>query len=398
MAAWTSSLPGALRITAVTAEPRMNTVLDKKRITFPEYQGDGLVGPLDGVRVLEFAGSAPAAFVGTVLSDLGADVVRIDRAAAAPGAARTSNPLTRGRRSVVIDLKSTAGVQTALSLAEHADILIEGFRPGVAERLGIGPKEAHDRNPRLVYGRLSGWGQTGEWAERTAHDLAVLALTGALDADPETGAPVLPPAAYLSSFAGGGMAHVQALLAALYERSVSGTGQVVDTALSDGAALVTTLVHQWRDAPGVHTVTDAPHYAVYECADGRYMAVAAIEPRLYQALLVQLDLQDEPGLADRDDPAQWELLREQIAAKFRDHDISHWKKIFTEVDAGTVPVFSAAEAAEHPQLATRHAFIEVDGTHQVAPASRFGRTPLPAPGPSPVPGEHTKAVLAEWVR
>ncbi|MEU1086452.1 CaiB/BaiF CoA-transferase family protein [Streptomyces sp. NPDC005892] len=355
------------------------------------------MGPLQGVRVLEFAGSAPTAFVATVLSGFGADVVRVDRAATAAGASGP-NPLNRGRRSVAIDLKSREGVETALLLAAHADVTVEGFRPGVAERLGIGPREALARNPRLVYGRLSGWGQSGEWAERTAHDLAVLALTGALERDPETGAPVLPPSAYLSSFAGGGMAHVQALLAALYERSVSGQGQVVDTALSDGAALVTTLVHQWRAAPGVPTVTDAPHYAVYTCADGRHMAVAAIEPRLYQALLLQLDLHDAPDLADRDDPEQWDLLRSQIAARFRLHDSDHWAKVFSAVDAGTVPVLSADEAARHPQLAARAAFLELDGARQVAPASRFGRTPAAAPGPSPVPGEQTAAVLADWVR
>lgn len=355
------------------------------------------MGPLRGVRVLEFAGSAPTAFVGTVLSGLGADVVRVDRAGTQESAFGP-NPLTRGRRSVAIDLKSREGVERALELAAHSDVLVEGFRPGVAERLGLGPQHVLGQNPRLVYGRLSGWGQSGEWAERTAHDLAVLALTGALETDPETGSPVLPPSAYLSSFAGGGMAHVQALLAALYERSHSGRGQVVDTALSDGAALVTTLVHQWRSAPGVHTVTDAPHYAVYACADGRYMAVAAIEPRLYQALLTQLDLHGVPDLGDRDDPAQWELLRSQIAARFRLHDSDHWVKVFSAVDAGTVPVLSAEEAAHHPQLAARNAFLELDGGRQVAPASRFGRTPVAAPGPSPVPGRQTGEVWEEWVR
>jgi alpha-methylacyl-CoA racemase len=355
------------------------------------------VGPLAGIRVLEFASSAPTAFVGTVLADLGADVVRVDRALPAAGARRVSNPLARGRRSVVIDIKSDDGVQTGLSLIERADVLVEGFRPGVSERLGIGPQAALTRNPKLIYGRLSGWGHSGEWASRAAHDLAVLAVTGALDTEPSTGAPVPPPSAYLSSFAGGGMAHVQAILAALYERTHSGQGQVVDTALSDGAALVATLIHQWRQSPGVHTVTDAPYYTCYVCADGRHMAVAAIEPRLYEALLQQLGLHGSPDLPDRADPMQWSALRTVLAEKFREHDSPHWAKLFAEVDACVVPVLTAAEAATHPQLVARGAFVEIGGSLQAAPASRFGRSLSHVPGPAPLPGEHTDEVLTEWL-
>ncbi|MCX5393625.1 CaiB/BaiF CoA-transferase family protein [Streptomyces sp. NBC_00094] len=388
-----------------------------------------MAGPLTGVRVLEFAGSAPTAFVGTLLSDLGADVVRVDRApataprpaadadtgpgptarpdtapATGPGAhpARPAtdrapeNPLSRGRRSVALDLKSPEGAERALDLAAHADILVEGFRPGVAERLGIGPEAAHARNPRLVYGRLSGWGQQGEWAGRAAHDLAVLALTGALDTDPATGAPVPPPTAYLSSFAGGANAHVHGLLAALHERERSGRGQVVDTALADGAALISTLIHQWRAVPGNHTVTDAPHYSLYPAADGRYLAVAAIEPRLYGNLLEQLGLADAEALPDRDDPAAWPELRALIAARFASRDRDHWVKLFDAVDAGVAPVLAAAEAAVHHQLAAREAFVAIGDTLQPAPASRFGRTPTGVPGRAPLPGEHTEEVVAEW--
>ncbi|MFB7545431.1 CaiB/BaiF CoA transferase family protein [Streptomyces zaomyceticus] len=367
-------------------------------------------GPLTGVRVLEFAGSAPTAFVGTVLSGLGADVVRIDRTpGAAPGPddpRPAENPLSRGRRSVALDLKSLEGVEQALALAGHADILVEGFRPGVADRLGIGPEAALARNPRLVYGRVSGWGQQGEWAGRAAHDLAVLALTGALDTDPATGDPVPPPTAYLSSFAGGANAHVHGLLAALHERERSGRGQVVDTALADGAALISTLIHQWREVPGNHTVTDAPHYSLYRAADGRHLAVAAIEPRLYRNLLEQLGLADaDPGadagtdggtLPDRADPAAWPALRELIAARFASRDRDHWVKLFDAVDAGVAPVLTAAEAAEHHQLAAREAFVTIGGTRQAAPPSRFGRTPAGTPGRAPLPGEHTEEVLAEW--
>ncbi|MGA5196408.1 CaiB/BaiF CoA transferase family protein [Streptomyces exfoliatus] len=361
-----------------------------------------MAGPLAGVRVLEFAGSAPTAFVGTVLSGLGADVVRVDRApgtAPGPDAPRPpENPLSRGRRSVALDLKSPDGVEQALLLAEHADILVEGFRPGVADRLGIGPGPALVRNPRLVYGRLSGWGGQGEWAGRAAHDLAVLALTGALDTDPATGDPLPPPTAYLSSFAGGANAHVHGLLAALHERERSGRGQVVDTALADGAALISTLIHQWREVPGNHTVTDAPHYTLYRAADGRHLAVAAIEPRLYQSLLDQLGLTDAEGLPDRADPSCWPALRALIAARFATRDREHWVKLFDAVDAGVAPVLTAAEAAEHHQLAARQAFVRVGDTLQPAPPSRFDRTPAEAPGHAPLPGEHTEEVLAEWRR
>ncbi|MFI0985892.1 CaiB/BaiF CoA transferase family protein [Streptomyces exfoliatus] len=361
-----------------------------------------MAGPLAGVRVLEFAGSAPTAFVGTVLSGLGADVVRVDRApgtAPGPDAPRPpENPLSRGRRSVALDLKSPVGAEQALSLAEHADILVEGFRPGVADRLGIGPGPALVRNPRLVYGRLSGWGSEGEWAGRAAHDLTVLALTGALDTDPATGDPLPPPTAYLSSFAGGANAHVHGLLAALHERERSGRGQVVDTALADGAALISTLIHQWREVPGNHTVTDAPHYSLYRAADGRHLAVAAIEPRLYQSLLDQLGLTDAEGLPDRADPSGWPALRALIAARFATRDREHWVKLFDAVDAGVAPVLTAAEAAEHHQLAARQAFVRVGDALQPAPPSRFDRTPAEAPGQAPLPGEHTEEVLAEWRR
>ncbi|MFE2014123.1 CaiB/BaiF CoA transferase family protein [Streptomyces sp. NPDC059491] len=359
-----------------------------------------MAGPLSGVRVLEFAGSAPTAFVGTVLADLGADVVRVDRAPAGPadpdGDRAPENPLSRGRRSVALDLKSPDGVEHALSLAEHADILVEGFRPGVADRLGIGPQAALARNARLVYGRVSGWGQQGEWAGRAAHDLAVLALTGALDTDPGTGAPVQPPTAYLSSFAGGANVHVQGLLAALHARERTGRGQVVDTALADGAALISTLVHQWREVPGNHTVTDAPHYSLYRAADGGYLAVAAIEPRLYDNLLDQLGLAGTEELPDRADPAAWPALRALLAARFESRDREHWVKLFDAVDAGVAPVLTAAEAAGHHQLAARGAFVDVGGTLQPAPASRFGATPAGLPGRAPLPGEHTAEVLTEW--
>lgn len=341
------------------------------------------------------ASSGPAAFCGTVLSDLGADVVRVERPAGAGGRA-PQDPLGRGRRSVALDLKSPDGVRTALSLAARADVLVEGFRPGVCERLGLGPDVCLERNPRLVYARISGWGQQGPWAARAAHDVAVLALAAGLDTD-AAGRPLMPPAMYVSSFAGGAMAHVQGILAALYERTRSGRGQVVDTALVDGAALVATLIALWRRVPGNVTVTDAPHYTIYECADGRHMAVAALEPQWYGQLLEELGLAGDPAVPDVRDTAAWPALRALFAERFRRRDSAHWAEAFARREVCVVPVLTLAEAAEHPQLAARGTFVEVAGGPQPGPVPRFSRSARRAPQPAPAPGEHTEQVLKEWL-
>jgi len=347
------------------------------------------------VRVLEIAGSAPAAFCGTVLADLGADVVRVDRPSGRGAERVPQDPLGRGRRSVALDLKSADGVETALSLAEHADVLVEGFRPGVCERLGIGPDVCLGRNPGLVYARISGWGQEGPWAARAAHDVAVLAVAAGLDTD-HAGRPLMPPGMYVSSFAGGAMAHVQGILAALYERSRSGLGQVVDTALIDGAALVSTLVALWRRVPGNVTVTDAPHYTVYECADGRHMAVAALEPHLYGQLLEELGLDGEP-VPDVGDTAAWPALRGLFAERFLSRDAASWAEAFARREVCVVPVLTLEEAPAHPQLAGRGTFVQVAGHPQPGPVPRFSRSGRRAPAPAPGTGEHTEEVLKEWL-
>lgn len=352
-------------------------------------------GPLTGVRVLEIASSAPAAFTCTVLSDLGADVVRIDRDSA-HGERPAEDPLGRGRRSVALDLKSEDGARTALSLIERADVLVEGFRPGVCERLGIGPDACLARNPRLIYARISGWGRQGPWAPRAAHDVAVLAMAAGLDAD-GTGRPLMPSAMYASSFAGGGMAHVQGILAALFERSRSGRGQVVDTALVDAAALISTLIKLWRAVPGNTTVTDAPHYSLYECADGRFVAVAALEPHLYGQLLDELGLSGDPSLPDPGDEGSWPELRKLFAEAFRRKNSAHWAEAFARREVCVVPVLSVEEAAAHPVLAQRGTFVEVAGRPQPGPVPRFSRSGRRTPQPAPAPGEHTAEVLREWL-
>jgi alpha-methylacyl-CoA racemase len=357
------------------------------------------MGPLSGIRVLEFSSSAPCAFTGMMLADMGADVVRIDRApkeGTPATATRPPDPLARGRRSIALNLKDPADVAKALSLVEHADVVVEGFRPGVLERMGLDPETCAQRNPRLVYARVSGWGQTGEWRSRAGHDITFLALTGALEADRYQQMPPVPPSTYLSSFAGGGMLNVIGILAALQERSVSGRGQVVDAAMSDGAALLSTLIQQWRDVPGNVTVIDAPHYTTYACADGRYVAVGAIEPPLYAALLEQLGL-DAQTIPDRGDEQSWPALREMFAAAFLTRDSAEWVKVFQEHDACVVPVLTAQEAAEHPYFTSRGTFADVAGQWQPGPVPKLSRTPGQVPRPAPFPGEHTAEVFGEWL-
>ncbi|MFI5844581.1 CaiB/BaiF CoA transferase family protein [Catenuloplanes sp. NPDC051500] len=331
-----------------------------------------MTGPLRGLRVVEIAGTAAGAFAATLLADLGADVTRVDRPAAAPPA--PGDPLGRGRRPVTADLKDPAGAAAVLSLVTDADVLIEGFRPGVAERLGIGPAEAHARNPRLVYGRVTGWGQDGPWAQRPGHDITFLALTGAL-LGPDADVPVAPPPYYLSSFAGGGMTLALGVLAALQHRATTGRGQVVDAAMVEGAALLTGLVQRWREAPGVHTVTAAPFYATYACADGRHVAVGAIEEKFYRTLVATLDLDDLPS---RDDERNWPEVSRRFADAFRTRDRDDWAKIFAETDACVVPVLTLDEAATHPQAVARSSYLTVGGVTQPGPAPRFRDTPEPA--------------------
>ncbi|MEU3064560.1 CaiB/BaiF CoA-transferase family protein [Streptomyces subrutilus] len=350
--------------------------------------------PLEGIRVVELAGSAPAAFAATILAGLGADVVRIDRPSPG-GEYEPSDPLARGRRSVAANLKDPADLAAVKTLLERADVFLEGFKPGFTERYGLGPDAFAETNPRLVYARVTGWGQQGPWSTRPGHDLSFLAVTGLLDGDRLPGAPPAPPSTYLSSFAGGGLLQALGVLAALQERHRSGLGQVVDAAMADGAALLDLMVRQWREVPGRVTVTDAPFYSTYACGDGGHVAVGAIEPHFYAALVTGLGI-DGPDLADRADEAQWPRLREQIAAAFLTRPRDHWTTLFEEHEACVFPVLTRTEAAAHEALAARATFVDVAGHPQPSPSPRFSRTPLPAPTPPPKPGLTPQAALLAW--
>ncbi len=346
--------------------------------------------PLDGLRVVELAGIGPVPYAGMLLADLGADVVRVDRV----GGERPLVPhriLDRGRRSVALDLKQPRAVEVVLRLVEGSDVLVEGYRPGVAERLGLGPDECLRRNPALVYGRMTGWGQDGPLASTAGHDINYLALSGALDAIGPAGGPPVPPLNLLGDFAGGGLLLVVGVLAALR----SGTGQVVDATILDGLAGLTSMTlalaaaGQWRPERG-HNLLDggAPFYTVYPCADGRYVAVGAIEEPFYRALLAGLGL-DPAGLPDRTDPANWPDLQAAIAARFAARGRDDWVAVFAGTDACVTPVLTLAEAPDDPHQRARGTYL--DG--EPAPAPRFSRTPGKA-RPAPVPGEHTREILA----
>jgi alpha-methylacyl-CoA racemase len=359
------------------------------------------VGPLAGVSIVEFASLAPAPFGVMVLADLGADVVRIDRVSAAGSPAVLPDPLGRSRRSVAVDLKHPDGRAVALRLVERADVAVEGWRPGVAERLGVGPDACFERNPRLVYGRMTGWGQDGPLAGDAGHDIDYLAVAGALEPIGRAGGPPVPPLNLVGDFGGGGMLLAVGILAALLERERSGRGQVVDAAMVEGAALLTTMLHGfraaglWEGRRGENLLdSGAPFYDVYEAADGRYVAVGAIEPQFFAALLHGLGI-DPAAVPAQHDRRGWPLLRERLAAAFRTRARDEWAAHFAGRDACVAPVLDPGEAPAHPHLRARESFVEVGGTPVPGPAPRFGRTPSDRPRPAPYPGEHTDEVLGE---
>jgi crotonobetainyl-CoA:carnitine CoA-transferase CaiB-like acyl-CoA transferase len=369
----------------------------------------GSAGPLAGVRVVELAGLAPGPFGCMVLADLGADVVRVDRPPDAGGNRLTppvDGPIQRNRRVTVLDLKSPAGVADLLRLVDRADVLVEAHRPGVAERLGFGPETCLRRNPRLVYARITGWGQSGPLAERAGHDIDYIAVAGALEPLGRAGERPHAPLNLLGDFAGGGMLLAVGVLAALLERERSGAGQVVDAAMVDGSALLTTFLHgmlgagAWS-APRGHNLLDggAPFYDTYRTADGGFMAVGALEPAFYAELLAGLGLTGGPGLPAQYDRAGWETLRRRFTERFAQRTRDDWTTIFAERDACVAPVLSPGEAHGHPQNLARGTFVEVGGVRQPAPAPRFGRTPAAAPAAPPDPrwdGVTVAAVLEGW--
>ncbi|WBC15584.1 CaiB/BaiF CoA-transferase family protein [Micromonospora sp. WMMA1998] len=360
-------------------------------------------GPLTGVRVIELAGIGPGPFAAMMLADLGADVVRVDRVGGGGFGAFPGDLLNRNRRSLAVDLKQSAGRELVRGLVAGADALVEGFRPGVTERLGLGPADCLAANPRLVYGRMTGWGQDGPLASTAGHDIDYLALTGALHGVGRAGEPPVPPMNLLGDFGGGGMMLALGMVAALYAVRGGAPGQVVDAAIVDGVSVLATQIHAlrglglWQDRRGVNLLDGgAPFYDTYECADGRYVAVGALEPQFYAALVrltgFPLDGDDAP---DRDDPANWPALRAAWARLFRTRTRDEWAALLDGTDACVAPVLDWAEAPRHPHLAAREVFVAPDGVTQPAPAPRFSGTPTSVRRPPPAPGEHTDEVLAE---
>ena len=360
-------------------------------------------GPLAGVRVLELAGIGPAPFAAMLLADLGADVVRVDRPG---GPALSAVPpekdlLGRGKRSVGLDLKDGSGVAAALDLVARADLLVEGMRPGVAERLGVGPEPCLARNPRLVYGRMTGWGQDGPDADRPGHDITYVAATGALGASgPADGEPK-PPLNLLGDFTGAAYC-VVGLLAALHESKVSGQGQVVDAAMVDSTAHLTTMFHgllaagAWQDRPESNLLDGgAPFYGCYRTSDGGWMAVGALEDEFFAELLRLLDI--DPATVGRADPGRWPELRARLAQRFASRTRHDWTDVFAGSDACVAPVLSLVEATTQPHLAARGTFVDHLGVVQPAPTPRFSRTPTALDRPPPAVGQDTDEVLADWL-
>ncbi|WP_293786427.1 CaiB/BaiF CoA-transferase family protein [uncultured Aeromicrobium sp.] len=362
-------------------------------------------GPLRDVRVVELAGIGPGPFAAMMLADLGAEVIRVDR----PGGAALQvvpperDILGRGRASVALDLKSERGRETVLRLVEQADILVEGFRPGVAERLGVGPQDCHARHPRLVYGRMTGWGQGGPLAGTAGHDINYIAVAGGLDPIGRADGPPQVPINLLGDFGGGALYLVAGVLAALTHARRTGEGQVVDAAITDGVAHLLSMIVSmqqagaWSTRRGTNLLdTGAPFYDVYETSDGRWMSVGALEPQFWAALKETLAEHGVTDLPDRDDIAQWGALRERLATAFAGKTQAEWAEIFAPTDACVAPVLPLHEAPQHPHNAARGTYVEHEGILQPAPAPRFSATPATLTTPPSRPGADTREALAAW--
>jgi alpha-methylacyl-CoA racemase len=364
-------------------------------------------GPLAGYRMIEIAGIGPGPFAAMMLADMGAEVVRVERAQSARGPAPDhprSDLMLRGRRNVAVDLKHPDGVETLLQLVEQADAILEGFRPGVMERLGVGPDDCLRRNPRLVYGRMTGWGQDGPYAASAGHDINYIALGGALAHLRRAGQPPTPPLNLVGDFGGGGMMLAFGVVCALLEAQRSGAGQVVDAAMVDGTSVLMTMFWSLRglglfdeDAPGTNLLDSGAHfYDVYECSDGKYVSIGALEPQFYAELLTRLGLTDDRAFAAQMDRETWPELTQRLAAIFRTRSRAEWCAELEGTDACFAPVLTLSEAADHPHNRARRTFVEANGRLQPAPAPRFSRTPAAIGTPPAHPGEHSREVLADW--
>lgn len=362
-----------------------------------------MAGPLKGLRVVELAGIGPGPHAAMILGDLGADVVRVERPSNRPNPGPSGDFLMRSRRSVTADLKNAADRDRVLALIAKADVLIEGFRPGVTERLGLGPEDCAAVNERLIYARMTGWGQTGPRSQQSGHDMNYISLNGVLHAIGRAGERPVPPLNLVGDFGGGSMFLLVGILSALYERERSGSGQVIDAAMVDGSAVLAQMMFAfrhtglWSDVRGTNMLdTGAPYYDVYECADGRYVAVGSIEPQFYAEMLHKLQL--DPGeLPGQNDVSRWPELRAILTDTFARHDRDHWAEVFAGSDACVTPVLSFAEIETEPHNTERDSFYRVGNSVFPMPAPRFSRTRPGQPTAPRAPGEDNDAVLNDWM-
>ncbi len=364
------------------------------------------MGPLQGVKIIELAGIGPGPFAGMMLADMGAEVIRVDRSASVTGADPADPPkdaLARGRRSIGVDLKNPAAVEAVLTMIEQSDALIEGFRPGVTERLGLGPDVCLARNPKLVYGRMTGWGQVGPYSHAAGHDINYIALAGALEPIGRAGQAPVPPLNLVGDFGGGGMLLAFGIACGIVSARQSGEGQVVDAAMVDGAAALMNMFWGmrasgfWKDERGTNMLdTGAPFYDVYETADGRYVSIGSIEPQFYAELLKLSGLGDDPDFPPQHTRDRWPEMKQTVAELFKTKTRDEWCEIMEHSDVCFAPVLSMDEATRHPHNVERGTFVEVAGLTQAGPAPRFSKTPPSLPTPPAHPGQHTDDVLGSF--
>ena len=359
------------------------------------------MGPLTGIRVVEMAGIGPGPFTAMMLSDLGAEVIRVDRLSH-KGTGHRANVLNRGRKSIAVDLKNPRGVETTLRLIEQADVVLEGFRPGVMERLGLGPEKCLSVNPRLIFGRMTGWGQTGPLSQAAGHDINYISIAGALGAMGYADRPPAPPLNLVGDFGRGAMYLLTGILAALVERATSGQGQIIDAAMTDGTASLLSpffglmAMNMWTtDRFSNRLDGGAFYYGSYECSDGKYISIGSLEPQFYALLLEKAEITD-PEFQEQLDAAAWPAKREKLNQLFKTRTRQQWCDIMEGTDVCFAPVLDLKEAPTHPHNIDRKTFVELDGVVQPAPAPRFSRTQGEIQGPAAMAGEHTREVLSAW--
>jgi len=359
------------------------------------------MGPLAGIKVIEMAGIGPGPFCAMMLSDMGAEVIRIDRKAHA-GIGDVRNVLNRGRRSIALDLKKPEAVETVLKLVENADVIMEGFRPGVMERLGLGPDVCAARNPGIVFGRMTGWGQTGPLAHAAGHDINYISIGGALGAMGNQGEVPTPPLNLVGDFGGGAMYLLTGILAALLEKNNSGKGQVIDAAMTDGTASLLSAfyglmaMNGWTTDRGSNRLDGGAHYYnAYECSDGKFISIGSIEPQFYALLLKLCEIKD-PAFEAQSDQSQWPDLKQKLTELFKTRTREQWCELMEGTDVCFAPVLDLKEATEHPHNQARQTFVEHSGVVQPAPAPRFSRTESEIQSGAAIAGEHTEAILSDW--